>query len=160
MKIGIISDSHENMTAISSAVRIFNEAGIKTLLHAGDIISPITYGEFSKLKCRMIAVFGNNDGDRSYLREKYSGKAEFYDFYTGVLGGKRFFMKHTAEFVDEIASSGGFDAVVYGHTHRVDIRKAGRTLIINPGESGGWLLGRKTAVMLETDDLSYKLIEL
>ena len=160
MKIGIISDSHENMDSLSKAVRIFNGAGVGTVLHAGDIISPITHSVLGKLQCPMIAVFGNNDGDKSYLREKYSGKARFYDFYAGVIGGRRFFMTHTPDFIEEIAASGGFDAVVYGHTHRIDIRKAGETLIINPGESGGWLLGRKTLVILETADMSYKLVDI
>ncbi|MBA3066545.1 metallophosphoesterase [bacterium] len=160
MKIGIISDSHENMPAIAVAVKIFNNEKVKRVFHAGDIISPITHTEFKKLKCPLTAVFGNNDGEREYLKEKFKGLAEFYDFYSGECGGRRIFMVHVPDFVEEIAGRGNYDIVIYGHTHITDIRKSGATLIINPGECGSWLLGKKSVVILETKDLSYKLIDL
>ncbi len=160
MKIGIISDTHENMKAIASAVRIFNSRGVSRVFHAGDLISPITYREFKKLDCPMTCVFGNNDGDRKYLREKYSGLAEFYDFFSGSVGGLKIFMNHYPDFVNEIASLGAYDVVIYGHTHRTDIRKIGSTLVINPGESGGWLLGIKRIVILDVESLGYEILDL
>lgn len=148
------------MPAIAAAVEIFNSEKVEKVFHAGDIISPITHAEFKNLKCPMIAVFGNNDGERAYLREKFRGLAEFYDFYSGEAGGRRIFMVHVPDFVEDIAAKGNYDIVIYGHTHITDIRRTAGTLIINPGESGSWLLGKKTVVILETDDLSYRLIDL
>jgi len=160
VKIGIMSDSHENRPAIAEAVKIFNSEKVEKVFHAGDMISPIMHAEFKKLQCPMIAVFGNNDGDRAYLREKFRGLAEFYDFYSGECGGRRIFMVHVPDFVEDIASEGNYDIVIYGHTHKSDIRKSGGALIINPGECGSWLLGKKSVVVLETEDLSYRLIDL
>jgi len=160
VKIGIISDSHENMPAIAAAVKIFNEEAVEVVFHAGDIISPISHREFKKLKSRLIFTFGNNDGDREYLKEKFGGLAEFHDFYSGTVGGRKFFMTHCPDFVDHIASLGKYDVIIYGHTHRIDFRRAGNTLIINPGESGGWLSGKKTIVIMDTSDLSYRIREL
>ncbi|MCD6495052.1 metallophosphoesterase family protein, partial [Candidatus Bipolaricaulota bacterium] len=40
MKIGIISDTHDNMPKIAAAVRLFNEEHIDLVVHAGDFISP------------------------------------------------------------------------------------------------------------------------
>ena len=46
MKLGIISDSHENMPLIAKAVELFNHEEVDLVLHAGDFISPITAKEF------------------------------------------------------------------------------------------------------------------
>jgi len=160
MKIGIISDTHENMPAIAAAVKIFNEEAVKIVFHAGDIISPITHKEFKELNCPLVFAFGNNDGDVEYLKEKFKGLARFHNFYSGVVGGRKIFMTHRPDFIEDIASDGKYDVVIYGHTHKIDIRKAASSLIINPGEAGGWLTGKKTVVILNTDDLSYRICEL
>ena len=160
VKIGIMSDSHENMGAIRKVVDLFNKAGVEMVYHAGDIISPITYKEFSSMKSPMICSFGNNDGDRSYLKQKFGTKTAFYDFYSGNIFGRRVFMCHHPDFCEEIADSGAYDLVIYGHTHEVDIRNRGKALIINPGETGGWLTGRKTVVVLDTGDMKYDLYDI
>ena len=69
-------------------------------------------------------------------------------------------MVHVPDFVEDIASKGNYDVVIYGHTHITDIRRVESTLIINPGESGSWLLGNRSIVVLETEDLSYSQIDL
>ena len=160
MKIGILSDSHENMPALGAAVDIFNSRGVEKVFHAGDMISPITYKQFSALKCPMVCVFGNNDGDRAYLKEKFMGIAEFYEFYSGEIAGRKVFMSHQPDFLRETVSSGGYDIVIYGHTHAVDIRREKETMIINPGECGGWLTGRKTIVVLDTGNMEYDLLDI
>jgi predicted phosphodiesterase len=50
--------------------------------------------------------------------------------------------------------------VIYGHTHQQDIRRHGKTLIINPGESTDWLTGSGHIVIVELDDMSYESISL
>jgi predicted phosphodiesterase len=44
--------------------------------------------------------------------------------------------------------------VVYGHTHKVDIRE-GKPLIINPGECSGWLYGQATVVTLDLETMKH-----
>jgi len=39
MKIGVISDTHDNLPLIEKAVKIFNEKGVKLVLHAGDYVA-------------------------------------------------------------------------------------------------------------------------
>ena len=48
--IGIMSDSHDHMDAIKTAVDVFNQAEVELVIHAGDIIAPFTVKEFKKLK--------------------------------------------------------------------------------------------------------------
>jgi len=48
------------------------------VLHAGDFVSPFTALEFKNLNCPLKGVFGNNDGDKLYLQEKFKGIGELY----------------------------------------------------------------------------------
>lgn len=158
MKIGIISDTHENMPKIRLAVDLFNRRKVGVVLHAGDLISPITAGEFSRLKAPLIGVFGNNDGDRLYLRERFRKIGTLHaKKFEGVLGGKRFLLIHEPDMLEALAASGAYDVIVYGHTHRSEISRRGATLVINPGEGGGWITGRCTAAVLDTKTMTAQL---
>ena len=44
-----MSDSHDNLKAIRSALDVFNQANVELVIHAGDPISPFTAMEFEKL---------------------------------------------------------------------------------------------------------------
>lgn len=161
MLIGIMSDSHENMDMIKKAVDYFNNNGIEAVLHAGDIISPITIKEFVNLKSPLYMVFGNNDGERDFLKEKFKSKATIFDKYGMFsLDGKKILLYHIPDFLEIIAKSGEFDIIVYGHTHIIDIRKINNTLIINPGETGTWLEGKSTICILDTKTMETKIIDL
>ena len=57
MRIGIISDTHDNHRNVSRAVEIFNERGTAYVLHAGDMTRASTASLFAGLKaCRSIGV--------------------------------------------------------------------------------------------------------
>jgi len=49
------------------------------------------------------------------------------------------------------------DRLVYGHTHRPDIRRVGRTLIINPGEATDWITGSARVGILDLSDMSHRV---
>jgi uncharacterized protein len=148
MKLGIMSDSHDNMPLIARAVALFNSEKVDLVLHAGDFVSPFTNIEFRKLNAKMVAVFGNNDGDKPYLLTRFAGIAEIQgDFREMEVGGRKIVLMHQPKFLEALAAASGYDLVVYGHTHIVDIRE-GKPLVINPGECGGWLYGTATVVTL------------
>ena len=69
--VGIISDTHDNRTAIRQAVEIFNNRGASLVIHAGDLVSPFTVLDFKLLNCPMEMVFGNNDGERIGLSTSF-----------------------------------------------------------------------------------------
>lgn len=163
MKIGIISDSHDHHANVLKAIEVFNEREVDYVLHAGDIVSPFTAKAFAQIKgAKFIAVFGNCDGDKLFLKstiEDFSGEIH-QQVYTAEVEGKRIFMTHIPSTLDEVVGSGKFDLVVYGHTHKKDIRKVGGTLIINPGETTDWITGESAVVVLELDDMNYEEISL
>ena len=160
MLIGIMSDSHDNMGAIKKAVDLFNKKKVSIVLHAGDIVSPFTSREFGKLKMKFTGVFGNNDGDKPLLLEKFKGIGDIHeDFFEIELDGKKVVVMHQPKFVKEVSKEKKYDIIIYGHTHKVDINK-GASLVINPGETGGWLYGRSTVAILDTKDMNAEIFDL
>lgn len=158
--VGIIADTHDNRRAIEKAVSLFNRRAVGMVLHAGDIISPFTFRDFSKLACGMIAVFGNNDGERIGLQKTFSPLGTIaVGPYQCEYGGKRFVLMHEPVCLEALAAGGGADVIIYGHTHEVDV-KPGKTLIINPGEGGGWLNGRATLAILDLTTMQVQIEEI
>jgi len=161
MKIGIISDTHDNLLQIKKAVTLFNREKVDLVLHAGDFTSPFTALGFKNLHSPFIGVFGNNDGDKLYLREKFKeiGKI-FPPPYISLLNDQRTIMLHREKLIDALIESRKYNIIIYGHTHHVDLRKINNSLVINPGECGGWLTGVSTVALLQIKDLSAKIINL
>jgi len=161
MKIGIISDTHDNLPQIKKAVTFFNREKVDLVLHAGDFVSPFTALEFKNLNCPLKGVFGNNDGDKLYLQEKFKGIGEIYPApYETNIDHKNIIMLHIEKLIDGLSESQKYEVIIYGHTHRTDLRKTGKTLIINPGECGGWLTGKSTIALLDLENLEVKIINL
>ncbi|HEC88631.1 MAG TPA: metallophosphoesterase [Thermoplasmata archaeon] len=160
MTIGIISDSHDNMNAIKKAVEFFNENDVELVIHAGDIVSPFTADVFKNLKCDMILIYGNNDGDKLYLKQRFKNIGDFYgDPCIMELYGKKFAITHHPEIVDVLSMK--YDIVIYGHTHEKDFREENKLkLIINPGECCGYLSGIESVALLNPEKMTARIIEL
>lgn len=109
---------------------------------------------------KMIGVFGNNDGDRVYLVERFAGIAELHRGpYLFTLHGRRLALMHEPYGLEAFIRSGMLDLIVYGHLHEPELRP-GPPLVINPGECGGWLSGRPTCAVVNLESLQAELIEL
>lgn len=159
MLIGIMSDSHDDMAQIKKAVELFNTKGVSHVLHAGDIVSPFTFELLGSLGAPFTGIFGNNDGDRVLLTEKSSGRISVQPLMI-ELGGRRFAMVHEPASSDSLARSGSFDVVIYGHTHRPEIRQLSGALIINPGKTARLHKGTSTVALLDVKSMQAELIEL
>lgn len=157
MKIGIITDTHDHHANVLKAIEIFNTQKVQYIFHAGDIVSQYTAKAFKDCKnAKLIAIYGNNDGEKLILKsvvESFGGEI-YQDPYSGEVGGKKIFMTHKPSVLDEIIVSQRYDIIIYGHTHFRDIRTAGKTLIINPGEATDWVCGRGNLVILDTHSLN------
>ncbi len=158
MRIGIISDTHDHRRNILRAVEIFRGHEVQYVLHAGDIVAPFATKPFAEVgTAKFIAVFGNNDGEKLQLRravESFGGEIHEY-CYKGELAGRKVYMTHTNHNVEEVAASQMYDLLVYGHTHQQDVRRVGKTLIINPGEATDWVTGSARVVILDLQDMSH-----
>jgi uncharacterized protein len=155
-KIGLISDTHDNLNMVKAAVKKFNEFDLALVIHCGDYIAPFALENFRGLKAKLLGVFGNCDGEREGLIKK----AEELNFslhvppYKLELEGKRILISH-----NPITPPSCIDILIHGHSHK-PLVKPGKPLIINPGEASGWLFGKATIGILDLANLKVEIIEL
>jgi len=158
-----MSDTHDRVDAVELAINFFNRAGVSHVLHAGDLNSPFVVPRFLKLRARLHYVWGNNDGDKEAISARFSelGLAPPDNFASLRLGGRRLALLHGTHkgIVNALVTSGAYDVVVRGHTHKFSITGR-RPLVVNPGEVCGYLTGRKTVAVLDLDKLSAKIFDL
>ena len=161
MLIGLMSDSHDNVPLIKRAVDYFNSKGVDIVFHAGDIIAPFCADELKKLKSRFAAVFGNNDGDKNLWRERIKGWGEIFEgHYETAIEGEKILLMHEPYRLEEFAVSGAYGVIVFGHTHKPGKQMIGSTLVVNPGETGGWVTGKCTVAILKLPGKEVEFIKL
>ena len=68
MKIGIISDTHDDVDNTNKAIDIFKENDVKAVIHAGDIISPPIIKEFKRLTEIGVQFFGRFGDEATLFR--------------------------------------------------------------------------------------------
>ena len=165
--MGVVSDSHDNLDNVDKAINVLRERGVRIVFHLGDYVAPFTLLRFINAGLRVIGVFGNNDGERLGLARVASiNGSEIHDPPHQVfIRGKKILLIHgvgpaerTRELVESLASSKRYDAILYGHTHFIDNRVVGDTLVLNPGELYGKLSGRASLAILNLRDLSTEII--
>ncbi len=160
MKLGVMSDSHDNIPNVKRAVEIFNDVGVDLVVHAGDFIAPFAIDPLADLNCRVVGVFGNNDGERVVLVKKFETIGEVHpNLASTSLGDKSIAVMHYPELAIPIAKSGEYDIVVYGHTHKIEISKE-KALLLNPGETGGWTTGKATVAVVDITTQDAKIYEI
>ena len=159
--IGLMSDSHDNLTLIRKAVALFKDAGCELVIHAGDFVAPFAARELAALESPVKAVFGNCDGEKQGLEtalEKSGGIKEAPLIFTQQ--SRQILLLHYHFSVPAYAESGKYDVIIFGHTHKPEIARQGRTLLVNPGETGGWLTGKSTVALLDLEKLEAEIVPL
>lgn len=125
-RIGLISDTHGLLRpGVFDAL-----AGVEAILHAGDVGGEEILDELSVL-APVLAVFGNTDppGDPRLAAE-----------IEREWGGLRVHVSHGHELgvptPEKLLARYPHDILVYGHTHRQLVTRAGGRLVVNPGAAG------------------------
>lgn len=165
MLIGLMADTHDNLPLVDKAVTKLNEANVELTLHAGDFVAPFVVRRFKGLKSKLIGVFGNNDGDHVLLKRRFSEYKNLEmrgTFAEIVVGGVKIALLHGSEgeLLEALVNSGYFDFVVHGHSHNAESYWKGKTFVVNPGEVCGYLSGRSTIALLDTEKREVKMVEL
>lgn len=165
MIIGVMADTHDSLPLIERAVKRLNEEKVELVLHAGDFISPFVLPRLAELEAMIIGVFGNNDGEREYLNKKSEEYPNFHlrgNFARVERGGPSIALLHghERELLHALIEREAFDIIVHGHTHKAGVYEKGRTLVVNPGEVCGYITGRTTLALLDTDTRAAEIIDL
>jgi putative phosphoesterase len=134
MRIGILSDTHDQVARTRRAVSVLVERGAQALIHCGDLTTTEIV-----LACAVkpaYFVFGNCDTDRFSLRLaiEHAGGACLERGGEITLAGRRLGVTH-GDFEPEIRRLLSLepDFLFSGHTHQQKDEQEGRTRWINPG---------------------------
>lgn len=160
MRIGIVSDTHNNLKNVRRIVELFNEARVERVIHTGDISQAKTLDVLAGLNAPLSGVFGNNDEERDSL-----GKAivrHGFEFIEPPLmlrwHGRRIIVVHDPlEFEGHLKPE--HDLALHGHTHLYRNEQQGSTLIFNPGECAGHMTGYNAVGVVNLEDLSTSLLK-
>lgn len=157
MRIGILSDTHDQLSRTSRAVALLGDEGAEVLIHCGDLTTTDIVHECGVYLCHF--VFGNNDFDEAGLRAAMA-VAGGVCLETGgevALGGKRIAVTHgdVVRDVKRLAAAGP-DYLLFGHTHVPTDHRDGPVRYINPGAL--YRASEHTVALLDTATDSVKFL--
>lgn len=141
MRIAIMSDSHDNIWHLKTALTLILESGAEAIIHCGDFVAPFMLKRLDKVGIPVYGVLGNNDGSvLSMARDAYRDLNHIHlDDVVGriTLGDCRIAYTHDPVVGKAFASTGDFDLVCCGHSHTWHETKVGDCTLLNPGEIMG-----------------------
>ena len=165
MKIGIISDIHENFHNLILALRKMKEEKVEQIICLGDLMNDGIAKVLSISETPVFMVWGNNDGDLVVLTKTSSragsnlvSSINTYDFLE--YANRKIFVTHFEDLAIPMAKSGMFDAVFCGHTHISRIEHEGNCVIVNPGEISAQRTGTASLAIYDTTGHEVKLVVL
>ncbi|MCQ2525207.1 MAG: metallophosphoesterase [Lachnospiraceae bacterium] len=126
MKVLIVSDTHRSNANYFKVVEMHKP---DMVVHCGDVEGS-EYALSQAAGCEVVMVSGNNDFFSSLPKEvefrvgKYKCFATHGHYYRVSMG---------TEMLYEEARHRGCDIVMYGHTHKPEVRREGSVIIVNPG---------------------------
>lgn len=161
MKIGVVSDTHNNLKNIKVIIDIFNDERVPIVIHTGDISNANTLEQFSKLDSELIGVYGNNDRNEPGLKEvAQKNNFQFQNPPRQInLLEREIVIFHEPDHIDQFLTENKMiNVVLYGHTHRYENNIKNGVLFFNPGESAGMQKGSNAIGILDLKNLKAKRI--
>ena len=145
MKIGVLSDTHDQLTNMLLVLAVCRERGIKTLIHCGDLTGLEMVPFFEGF--RVIYTTGNMDFATGTIKKQFEKQGEdnfVGPVFKGQLNGVAVAATHShiESKVMDLVSHQRYQWIFHGHTHqrRDEVIRGAR--IINPGALGG--LGKES----------------
>jgi len=136
MKIAIVSDTHNNFVNFKKSIDWANKKGVHMILHCGDIQTQQVIDDSKEsFNGEIKFVKGNGDYDLD-LPEKMELEVD----------SKKIAFCHFPEIAKKLATSGKFDIIFYGHTHKPWEEIVNNCRLVNPGELAGQLFKPTFAV--------------
>lgn len=160
MRIGVLSDTHDQVARTSRAVSLLIAQGVEALIHCGDYTCPDVILECGGLPGYY--VFGNNDFRQSDLRRAMQAVGGVCLEWGGVatFGGRRVAVTHgdsSAE-LRRLAALAP-DYLLFGHSHHRSDERRGATRWVNPGalyRASEWTVA---VIDLDSDALTFHLVD-
>jgi putative phosphoesterase len=134
MRIGILSDTHDQLARTMAAVALLRHEGIEALFHCGDLTGPDIVHACGTLP--FYFVYGNNDDDWPMLKRAAVEVQGACLEWSGVveLAGRRIAVAHGHLTRDLRALTAQRpDFLLYGHSHLAADEHRDGVRWINPG---------------------------
>lgn len=157
MRIGILSDTHNEVARTRLAVQLLQREGAEALFHCGDVTGRDVVLECAALPSHF--VFGNHDSDnvpelRRAIEEIKGICLEWGGEVT--LAGKRIAIAHGHLHIDiRRLMAAGPDYLFSGHSHQPSDRAMDKVRRINPGALSDADVFTVAILHLATDELRY-----
>jgi len=139
MKIGILSDTHDELHRLETALDALRAERVTKLLHCGDLCGPDIIRAMSSFDVRIAR--GNMDRlpELRGVAQDALGNGRLAHIHQLTLNGYAAAMVHgnDAERLRSLIASREYAYVFHGHTHRRRDQTMGHTRVINPGALGG-----------------------
>lgn len=160
MRIGVVSDTHNNLKNVSRIVRLLNDARVDRVVHTGDVTQARTLALLSGLEAPLVGVWGNNDeGERHELEP--AAALHGFEFFDPPLelhwAERRLVVVHDPRDLGN-ALRPEHDLALYGHTHLHREERQGDTLIFNPGECAGHMHGSNAIGIVDLISLEAEIL--
>ena len=154
MKIGVVSDTHNNLKNIEIIINLFNDQKVPLVIHTGDISNAKSLQLFSKLKSELIGVYGNNDRNEHGLKEvALENNFQFQEPPKRLsLLDREIVVFHEPDSINHFLLENN------GHTHRYENTTKNGILYFNPGESAGMQKGSNAIGILDLVNLEARRI--
>tara|TARA_B100000212_G_C27122750_1_gene425625 strand:+ start:133 stop:624 length:492 start_codon:yes stop_codon:yes gene_type:complete len=161
MKIGVVSDTHNNLKNIETIIKLFNDEKVSLVIHTGDIANAKSLDRFSRLNCKLIGVYGNNDRNEFGIKE--AALRNNFNFQQPPrklsLNQREIAIFHEPDNIEKfLLENEGINVILYGHTHRYENSMKNEVLYFNPGESAGMQSGSNAIGILNLENLEAKRI--
>lgn len=163
MKVGILSDTHNDGAATRHAVQTFRQRGVRLLFHCGDLTTAEMVPHFAGLE----VYFVRGNMDRHHVPDLTTAvRAQTGAWWLSKgdeieLDGKRIAVTHgDREEVLETLLFAEPDYLLLGHTHRRRNERIGPTRVINPGALGGVQYEARSICVLDLKNDRIEVIHL
>jgi putative phosphoesterase len=143
MKIGVISDTHDNLASMQRALEIFKAERVEMIVHCGDWVASFAVKFFADNSgdIPVKGVFGNNEGDTKSIvikNQKLAKPVEFAErkvLEVALPNGDWLAACHGEDMamLEALVHSQKYRAVFCGHTHAVRNELVDGVRVINPG---------------------------
>ena len=158
MRIGVVSDTHNNLKNVARIVELFNAARVERVIHTGDITQAKTLDVFARLSMPLYGVFGNNDQERESLNAAI--RRHGFHFIEPPLtlewAARRIVVVHDPR--DLAGARDRHHLALHGHTHARVIERHSSQLIFNPGECAGHLEGHNAVGIVDLATLAPEIV--
>jgi len=151
MRLGIISDTHDDLQVLERALDILRAEEIDRLLHCGDLCGPAVVEALSGFDTWIARGNMDRHAELEPTVREMIGAGRLANRHRLTLEGHAAVLVHghRENELRQLIDAGEVAYVFHGHTHRRRDQRIGPTRVINPGALGGMRWQQRSFCILD-----------